>query len=132
MTTTKAPAAQAFYDALLRRDFEALQAALKPQVEFRALIPGEVVRAATAAEVAQLFRQWFGDKTDLKGLYLSTETLIDRLLVQYRLRFHKGKEPFVVEQRICCTVEDGKLAALDLGCTGCRAEGAETAAKGTP
>lgn len=117
------PTAQAFVDALLRLDFDGLGATLHPQVEFRALVPGEVVSVGTAPEAVKCFRRWFGDKTDLELLHQKSETLIDRLLLEYRLRLHRGAQPYLVEQRIFSTLEDGKFALMDLVCTGFRPEG---------
>ena len=105
--------AQAFVDALVRLDFEGPESTLKPTVEFRALVPGELVNVATASEVVQCFRRWLGDKTDLELLHLKSEQLIDRLWLEYRLRLSKKGQPYLVEQRLCCTIEDGKLAVIE-------------------
>ena len=115
--------AKAFVDALLRLDFEGLEATLGPKVEFRALVPGEVVNVATASEAVQCFRRWFGDKTNLELLNHKSEQLIDRLLLEYRLRLYKKGQPYLVEQRMCSTIEDGKFTVIDLVCSGFRPEG---------
>jgi TusA-related sulfurtransferase len=115
--------AQAFVDALMKLDFEGLEATLNPKVEFRALVPGETVNVATAPEVVQCFRRWLGDKTNLELLHLKTETLVDRLLLEYRFRLRKGGQPYLVEQRVCSTIENGKFAVIDLVCSGFRPEG---------
>jgi TusA-related sulfurtransferase len=115
--------AQPFVDALLRLDFEGLEAILAPKVEFRALVPGELVNVATASEAVQCFRRWFGDKTGLDLLHHKSEQLIDRLLLEYRLRLYKKGQPYLVEQRMCCTIEEGKFAVIDLVCSGFRPEG---------
>ena len=121
--SSTAPAAQAFVDALLRLDFEALESTLQPKVEFRALVPGELVNVATASEVAQCFRRWLGDKTGLELLHLKTELLIDRWLVEYRLRLRKNDHPYLVEQHLCTFIDNGKFAVIDLVCSGFRPEG---------
>jgi TusA-related sulfurtransferase len=122
MSTTTS-AAQAFVDALVRLDFEGLEATLEPKVEFRALVPGELVDVATASEAAQCFRRWLSDKTHLELLHYKEEALIDRLFVEYRLRLRKGDQPYLVEQRICSTIENGKFAVIDMVCSGFRPEG---------
>ena len=116
-------AAQAFVDALLTLDFEGLEATLEPKVAFRALVPGELVDVTTAPEAVQCFRRWFGDKTDLELLHQNSEMLIDRWLVEYRLRLHKKGQPYLVEQRMWCDIEDGKFAVIDMVCSGFRPEG---------
>jgi TusA-related sulfurtransferase len=116
-------AAYAFLDALLRLDFLGLKATLDPGVRFRALAPGEIVDVATASEAVQCFRRWFGDKTDLELLHQKGEALIDRFLFEYRLRLRNNGQPYLIEQRLCCDVENGRFAAIDLVCSGFRPEG---------
>lgn len=115
--------AQTFVDALVRRDFEGLESTLAPQIDFRALVPGEIVNVTTAPDAAHCFQRWFGDKPDLELIHRKEEVLLDRLLLAYRLRFHKGDQPYITEQRICSTIEDGKFAVIDLVCSGFRPEG---------
>jgi TusA-related sulfurtransferase len=122
-------AAKVFVDALLWLDFEGMESTLESKVEFRALVPGELVNVATAPEAVQCFRRWFGDKTDLELLHHKSEVLIDRLLLDYRLCLYKGDQPYFVEQRICSASENGKFAVIDMVCSGFRPEGVvETAA----
>ncbi|MGD0498017.1 MAG: hypothetical protein ABSC23_06230 [Bryobacteraceae bacterium] len=45
------------------------------------------------------------------------------MLLEYGLRLYKNGQPYVVEQRMCCTVENQKLAAIDMVCSGFRPEG---------
>jgi len=116
-------AAQSFVDALLRLDFEGMEATLDPKIEFRALAPGERVDVATAPETVQCFRRWFGDKTDLELLSHKGETLIDRLLLRYRFRPQKKGQAYLVEHRMCCTIENERFVAIDLVCSGFRSEG---------
>jgi TusA-related sulfurtransferase len=115
-------AAKAFVEALVRLDFEGMEATLDPKVQFRALVPGELINVATASEAVQCFRRWLGDKRGLELLHLKSETLIDRLLVEYGFRVYRGNQPFLVEQRIVSTVENGKFALMDLLCSGIRPE----------
>lgn len=129
LASSSPSAVRDFVDALSKLDFDALGSALDPEVEFRALTPGETLRFASSVEVASCFRRWFGDKTDLELLQHKTDTLIDRVLFAYRFRLRRGEQPFLVEQRICSTIENGRLAVIDLVCSGFRPEGvAETVA----
>lgn len=120
---SNASVAQAFVEALAKLDFEGLESVLEPKLEFRALIPREFVAVSSASETVQHFRRWFGDKTQLELLHQKTETLVDRFLLEYRLRFRKGDQPYLVEQRICSTIENGKFAVIDMVCSGFRPEG---------
>jgi TusA-related sulfurtransferase len=115
--------ARAFLDALARRDFDTLEAILDPSVRFRALVPGETVAAATAAEAAACFRRWFEDKTDIEILDRQVDVLVDRLRLGYRARLKKKGQPHVVAQQLCGDLEHGRFTTLDLLCTGFRPEG---------
>lgn len=118
------PVAQAFLDALARRDFEALGATLDPAVQFRALVPDETVVAATATEAAAWFRRWFGDKTDIEIVDQRVEVLVDTLRLEFRARVKKQGQPYLIAQSLCGDVEHGTFATLDLVCTGFRPEAA--------
>jgi hypothetical protein len=118
------PAAKAFVDALVRLDFDAMAATLNPNVQFRALVPGELINLATAAETVQTFRRWLGGKKDGELLHYKSQTLANRLLLEYGFRLRRGEQRFLVEQRVCCTVENDQLAAIDLLCSGLRPDGA--------
>jgi hypothetical protein len=120
--SSKDSAAKAFVEALIRLDFEGMEATLSPKVAFRALVPGETINVASASEAVACFRRWLGDKRDLELLHYKSETLIDRLLLEYRFRLYRGEQPFLVEQRVCCAIENEKLAAVDMVCTGIRPE----------
>lgn len=111
-------------DALVRLDFDAMAATLNPNVVFRALVPGELINVATAAETVQTFRRWLGDKKDGELVHYQSEALANKLLVEYGFRLSRGEQRFLVEQRVCCTVENEKLAAIDLLCSGLRPDGA--------
>jgi TusA-related sulfurtransferase len=112
----------AFLDALVRRDFEALEAMLDPAVHFHALVPGEAITAANAKEAASCFRRWFGDKTDIEILDHKVETLADRLQIEFRARVMKVGTPHLVSQSLSGDVEHGKFATLNLRCAGFRPE----------
>jgi TusA-related sulfurtransferase len=119
--------ARAFLDALTRRDFDALEATLDPAVRFRALVPGEAVAAATAADTAACFRRWFGDKTDIEILDQQIDLLVDRLRVGFRARVKKNGQPHLIVQQLCGDLDHGKFVSLDLLCTGFRPEAASPA-----
>jgi TusA-related sulfurtransferase len=114
--------AHAFLDALVRRDFDALEATLDPAVRFRALVPGESVAVTTAADTAACFRRWFTDKTDIEILDQQVDVLVDRLRIGYRARLRKNGQPYLVAQQLFGDLDDGRFVSLDLLCTGFRPE----------
>lgn len=120
-------AVRAFLDALVRRDFDALEATLDPAVRFRALVPGETVAAATAADTAAWFRRWFADKTEIEILDEHVDLLVDRLRAGYRARLKKNGQPYLVAQQVFGDLDDGRFVSMDLLCSGFRPEAAAPA-----
>ncbi|MGH3626608.1 MAG: hypothetical protein ACRDRL_04095, partial [Sciscionella sp.] len=67
------------------------------------------------------FASWFGDAEAFELVRSGTETVADRLHVFYRLHVKKpGDVGKTVEQRLLCTLNDGRITAFDLVCTGFR------------
>jgi TusA-related sulfurtransferase len=94
-------------------------------VQFRALIPGELVNVASAAEAVDCFRRWFGDKADIEVVDEHAEMLVDRLSVRFRARLRRNGQPYLVEQTLCGDLDEGRFATLDLVCSGFRPIGVE-------
>ena len=117
-----APVASAWINALAQHDFEALRSALAPTVQFRALVPGEKVIIGSVAEVVACFRRWFEDAIDMEVIEEHSALLIDRLQVRFRARLRKKGQPYLIDQSLWATLEDGKFVAIDLLCSGFRPE----------
>jgi TusA-related sulfurtransferase len=116
--------ADAWVDALARHDFERLGDVLEPAVQFRALVPGELVTVTGITDTVACFTRWFSDKTDFEVLEKRAEVLVDRLTVRFRARVRKNGESLLVEQTLIGDLEDGRFATLDLLCAGFRPEAA--------
>lgn len=117
-------AAKRLVEAIAARDFEAIAGALAPDARFRYLIPPGPSQIAGAAAAAAKFVQWFGDAGVLTVQSLRVEPLADRISARYRflLRGQEGWE--VIEQQLYLDVdEDGRIAAIDLLCSGFRLTG---------
>jgi hypothetical protein len=111
--------------ALAQRDFPRLASTLTPEVRMRALIPPGPVEVSGAEAVAAKFSSWFADAEELELIRSGSDTVADRLHVFYRLRVKKpGDHRKIVEQHLVCAVDDDRISALDLVCTGFRSEGA--------
>lgn len=117
-------AAKRLVEAIAARAFEAIAGALAAEARFRYLVPpgpGDIVGAAA---VAAKFLQWFGDADVLTVQSVRVEPLADRISARYRflLRGHEGWE--VIEQQLYLDVDDdGRIAAIDLLCSGFRPTG---------
>ena len=107
--------------ALAERDFRRLAGTLAPGVRMRALIPPGPVEASGADAAAAKFSAWFGEAQELELVRSGTDGVADRVHVFYTLRVRRPGDVWrIVEQHLVCTVEDGRIGALDLVCTGFR------------
>jgi SnoaL-like domain len=108
--------------ALAQRDFSRLARTLTPDVRMRALIPPGPVEVSRDAAAAK-FCAWFGDARDVELVRSESETIADRLHVSYRLRVKRPDDAWkLVEQQLFCALDNGRISALDLLCTGFRTE----------
>jgi hypothetical protein len=107
--------------ALAERDYGRLAGALAPDVRMRALIPPGLVELSGAGHAAAKFAAWFGEAEALELVDSGNAPVGDRLHVFYRLRVKRSGDPWkLVEQHLLCTLDDGRISALDLVCTGFR------------
>jgi TusA-related sulfurtransferase len=123
-------AAKRLVEAIAARDFEAIAGALAPDARFRYLIPPGPSQIVGAAAVAAKFLQWFGDAEVLTVQSVRVEPLADRISARYRflLRGQEGWE--VIEQQLYLDVDrDGRIAAIDLLCSGFRSTGGPEAVR---
>ncbi|MBS1718371.1 MAG: nuclear transport factor 2 family protein [Armatimonadetes bacterium] len=107
-----------FIDALVAKDFDALQACLHAEVAFRALTPPGVREAASATEVRAYFQRWFGDCTEIVPIRVESIPIGERLHIAYRLDVVEEGKAYTVEQQAYCTLKGEAIAGLDLLCSG--------------
>jgi len=109
---------------LVARDWARLESMLAPDVRMRALIPSGPVELSGADAAAARFAAWLGDWTALQLVRSGSDEVGDRLHVFYRLRVQRPGDPWkVIEQHLFCTVDEGRITALDLVCSGFRSAG---------
>ena len=119
--------AGSFLEGLAAQDFAQLGGALAAGARLRALLP-RGLREWTGAEViAGQFARWFGDTDDFELVEATVGEVGGRLHLHWRLRLRAerlGAGWFTVEQQAYAdTDESGRIAGLDLLCTGYRPEG---------
>lgn len=125
-TTMHAPPAPAtvartFLDTLARRDFVALSDLFTEDVWFRILLPRQTVEAHTAARTVAALYQWYGTAVGFEVQQLDHHTMAGREFVAYRFRLRPEWAPgqwHVIEQSGYVRIRDGRIARLDLVCTG--------------
>jgi hypothetical protein len=112
--------------ALTARDFGRLARTLAPDVRMRALIPPGPVEVSGAEAAAAKFAFWFGEAKGLELVHSGSDEVGDRLHVFYRLRVKRPGDLWkVIEQHLFCALDEGRITALDLVCSGFRPIGPE-------
>jgi hypothetical protein len=109
-------------DALARQDFATFGDALDDDVHLRALVTRDLVELHGSEAVADKFRYWFGDTEEFDLLDATIGEVAGRLHLSWRVRLRAarlGEGWRVVEQQTYLTsAESGRIARLDLLCTG--------------
>jgi hypothetical protein len=125
-TDHAAATAAAFLQGLADQDFAQLGGALAADARLRALLPKGLREWTGAEAVAGQFARWFGDTEDFELVEAALGDVGGRLQLRWRLRLRAerlGAGWFTVEQQAYGDAgEDGRLARIDLVCTGYRPE----------
>jgi hypothetical protein len=116
-----------FLEGLAAQDFARLGGTLAADACLRALLPSGLREWAGAEAIAHRFAGWFGDTEDFELVEAAVGEVGDRLHLRWRLRLRAerlGSGWFTVEQQVYADTDDGgRIARLDLLCTGYRPEG---------
>ncbi len=104
--------------AIAAQDEAAIAECFCDDATFRALIPSGMRERAGPDETAALIAAWFGDSTVIDLVETRTDEVGGRLHLTYRFEGVEDGQPYVVQQELFCTLDDGKIAAADLICSG--------------
>jgi hypothetical protein len=119
--------AGSFVEGLAAQDFAELGGALAADARLRALLPSGLREWAGAEAIANRFARWFGDTENFELMEATVGEVEGRLYLHWRLRLRAerlGSGWFTVEQHAYADTDDsGRIARLDLLCTGYRPEG---------
>ena len=125
-SVVSAPAGS-FLEGLAAQDFAQLGGALAADACLRALLPPGFREWAGAGAIADRFAHWFGDTQDFDLIEATVGEVGGRLHLHWRLRLRAerlGAGWFTVEQQAYAdTADGGRIARLDLLCTGYRPGG---------
>jgi hypothetical protein len=115
-----------FLDALAAQDFSRIGQALAEGARLRALVPRGLVERTGAEVIAAQFDSWFGNTRGFELVEATVGEVGDRLHLRWRVRVQAerlGPGWFTVEQQAYADTGDGgRIARLDLLCTGYRRE----------
>ena len=114
------PVAAAVAAAVARRDRQELAATLTETARLRALLPWAAIVAQGSADVVACFHGWFADFDTVEVLESAAEAVADRILIHYRLAPAQRGTRWVCTQTAVCKLVDGRLAVIDLLCSGFR------------
>jgi hypothetical protein len=118
--------ASTFLDSLAAQDFAHLGGMLAVDARLRALLPSGPREWVGAEVIADRFARWFGETESFDPVHTTVGEVGGRLHLCWRLRLRAdrlGAGWFTVEQQAYAdTGEDGRIARLDLLCTGYRRE----------
>jgi hypothetical protein len=119
-----------FLECLTSRDYERLAATLHQGVRFRALLPPGPAEWHGRAEVADVFRSWFGQSERFEVVDAAVGEIAGRLQMTWRIRlrpapFDIGDSWHVIEQHAFADIAD-TIEGLDLVCSGFWAEPTST------
>ena len=114
------PQAMAIASAVAGRDSAGLAAAVTDTVRLRALLPGGPIEEHGRDAVVARFGGWFADMDTVDLVESAGEAVADRLLIHYRLHVSRGTTRWVCTQTAVGKTVDGRLAVIDLLCSGFR------------
>jgi hypothetical protein len=106
--------------AVAGRDLQQIAARLTETARLRALLPGGVVEDHGRADVAARFVGFFADFDAVEVNDSAGEAVADRQLIHYRLDVTRLPRRWVCTQTAICKVVHGRLAVINLLCSGFR------------
>jgi hypothetical protein len=125
-TTLQFALARSFLEGLAVQDFARLSDALTADARLRALLPRGLMEWNGAQVIAGQFAHWFGGTENYELVEAAVSEVGRRLHLHWRLRLQAerlGTGWFTVEQQAYADADDGgRIARLDLLCTGYRRE----------
>ena len=114
------PQAAAIAAAVAGRDSAGLAAAVTGTVRLRALLPGGPIEEHGRDAVLALFGRWFAGMDTVDLVEAAGQQVADRLLIHYRLDLARRGTRWACTQTLVCKAVDGRLATIDLLCSGFR------------
>ncbi|HEU5385452.1 MAG TPA: cytochrome P450 [Streptosporangiaceae bacterium] len=114
------PLAAAIAAAVAGRDGAQLAAVVTDTVRLRALLPGGPIEDHGREAVVARFGGWFADMDAVDLVESAGQAIADRLLIHYRLALAQHGARWACTQTSICKIDHGRLATIDLLCSGFR------------
>jgi len=119
-TSSTVEVTRRFLDAVAERDYTGMRACLANDARLRALVPTRLREDEGADAVVARFRFWWDDIEDFQLIEASADDVADRTHLRYRIGGRDEGVESVMEQHAYAKVEEGRITALDLVCSGWR------------
>jgi len=104
--------------AIASRDASAIAACFTSDVQLRALVPPGLRERTGATETGSYIQSWFADSTQLELIDSKIGGVGEKVHISYRFRGVEEGKPYVIEQQLYCSLQDGKIRKADLLCSG--------------
>jgi hypothetical protein len=114
------PLATAIAAAVAGRDSTGLAAAVTGTVRLRALLPGGPIEEHGRDAVVARFGRWVAGLDAVEVVEAAGQQLPGRVLIHYRLDLARRGTRWACTQTSICTTAGGRLATIDLLCSGFR------------
>ena len=114
------PVATSVASAVADRALERLGLQLTDGIRLRALLPGGSIEELGRDAVLARFDEWFGGYDTVVLEDVAGDEIGDRVLVHYKLVLDPDGDRRVLSQTAVCSMLDGRLARIDLVCSGFR------------
>ena len=109
---------EAWIQAVTRGTLAEIGTFCLPEVHCRLMTPSRFFSFDAAADLVAKLTQWFGECSNFTVEHSRIELVGERLGIFYRFLLREQGKWFVVEQQLYCTLDDGRIARLDLLCSG--------------
>jgi hypothetical protein len=108
-------------DGLAAKDFESIAVLLGDDARLRAIVPSRIREEEGREAVVERLRYWFEPRQNLALLETEAEDVDGRMRFRYRFRGFDSEDGWtVVEQTGFVDAAEGRIAAIDLVCSGDR------------
>jgi TusA-related sulfurtransferase len=104
--------------AITGGEMERLEGLCQPDVASQILTPRRYIAFDNLTDLIARIRLWFGDCRDFQVEHSRVEPIGERLGISYRFLLQEAEVWEVIEQQVNCTLQDGRIARLQLLCSG--------------
>jgi TusA-related sulfurtransferase len=104
--------------AITAGELERLEGLCQPDVASQILTPKRYITFDNVADLIARIRLWFGDCRNFQVEHSRVEPIGERLGISYRFLLQEAEVWEAIEQQLNCTIQGGRIARLQLLCSG--------------